>query len=92
MELIREVARKHGKTALITLHDPNLALHYCDRVIMLKEGRLVTAGPTGETMQDHTLRMALGDNVRIDATTDGLPIVVRRNGTEQKIEAKRQCQ
>jgi iron complex transport system ATP-binding protein len=38
MELIREVARKHGKTALITLHDPNLALHYCDHVIMLKEG------------------------------------------------------
>jgi iron complex transport system ATP-binding protein len=79
MELIRDVVKKRGATALITLHDPNLALHYCDYAIMLKEGRLIAAGPTEEVMQDHTLRAALGDNIRIDATSDGVPIVVPRN-------------
>lgn len=55
------------------------ALHHCDHVIMLKEGRLITDGPTDEAMQDNTLRIALGDNIKIDATTDGVPIVVPKN-------------
>lgn len=80
MELISNVVKKRGATALITLHDPNLALHYCDHVIMLKKGRLIAAGPTGEVMEDGTLRMALGDNIRIDSTTGGVSVVVPRNG------------
>jgi iron complex transport system ATP-binding protein len=86
MELIRHVVKKRDATALITLHDPNLALQYCDQVIMLKAGRLITSGPVHETMQDDTLRLALGDNIRLDATIDGLPIVVPRDGVRQKFK------
>lgn len=79
MELVENVVKKRRATALITLHDPNLALHYCDHVIMLKDGRLVAAGPTDVVMKDDTLKAALGDNIRIDATRDGLPIAVPKN-------------
>lgn len=34
---IREVVKKENKAGLITLHDPNMALNYCDRIIVLKD-------------------------------------------------------
>lgn len=34
---IREVVKEENKAGLITLHDPNMALNYCDRIIILKD-------------------------------------------------------
>lgn len=36
-----ELVREGGKAALITLHDPNLAMAYCDRLLLLRDGVLV---------------------------------------------------
>ena len=49
MGLMRDMVKKRGVTALISLHDPNLTLHYCDQVVMLKEGRVIAQGPTDES-------------------------------------------
>ncbi len=38
---IRELSRQKGLTILVSLHDPNLALTYADRVLCLKKGKLV---------------------------------------------------
>ena len=38
---IHEVVKEENKAGLITLHDPNFAMAYCDRLILLKEGRLM---------------------------------------------------
>jgi iron complex transport system ATP-binding protein len=79
MNLIRQIVKERGVTALITLHDPNLALYYCDEVVMLREGHLVAGGPTQEIMKDHYLRLALGDNIQRDETINGVQVVVPRN-------------
>jgi iron complex transport system ATP-binding protein len=79
MGLIRRVVKERGVTALITLHDPNLALYYSDDVVMLKEGRVVASGPTGEIMEDRHLMAVLGDNVMLDRTLSGNRVVVPRN-------------
>jgi len=42
LKRIRRLIRDEGKTALVTLHDPNLALAYCDRLILLQEGKVVS--------------------------------------------------
>ena len=76
MNLIVRTARQRNMTALITLHDPNLALLYCDEVVLLKGGRVIAQGPTLEIMTDQLLRQVLGDNVRIDTTVGGLRVVV----------------
>ena len=34
---IREVVKDEKRTGIITLHDPNMALNYCDRIIILKD-------------------------------------------------------
>lgn len=37
---IREIILNHNKTGIISLHDPNMALEYCDHILMLKDGKL----------------------------------------------------
>jgi iron complex transport system ATP-binding protein len=75
MELMRELVKKRGVTALISLHDPNLTLYYCDQVAMLKEGRIIAHGPAKEVMEDHILQQALGENIQTDMTVKGRPVV-----------------
>ena len=41
MTLIRQMTRERGLTVMATLHDPNLALSFADRVLLIKEGRLL---------------------------------------------------
>ena len=38
---IRNVIQTEGKMGLMTLHDPNLALAYCDKMILLHEGEII---------------------------------------------------
>ena len=42
METVRNRVNGSRKTAVISLHDMNLALNYCDRILLLKEGRLLS--------------------------------------------------
>jgi len=37
---IRRLIHSEDKAALVTLHDPNLALNYCDRLILLQGGEI----------------------------------------------------
>ncbi len=78
MALMRDMVKKRGVTALISLHDPNLTLHYCDQVVMLKDGRVITHGPTDEVMENETLRNVLGENIQMDLTNKGFRVVIPR--------------
>ncbi len=44
MNIIREVVKKKEITAIMALHDLNLASYYSDRIIMMKKGKIVAAG------------------------------------------------
>jgi iron complex transport system ATP-binding protein len=44
MRFIRSVVHIHHLTALMTMHDLNLALHYADKFVLIKDGRVVCAG------------------------------------------------
>ncbi len=79
MGLMREVVKKRGVTALITLHDPNLTLYYCDQVLMIKNGRAIAEGPTSAVMKEQTLRQVLGENIQTDFTRGGLQVVTPRH-------------
>lgn len=41
LEILKNRVTKKGKSALITLHDPNLALQYCNKLILLKSGKIL---------------------------------------------------
>jgi phosphonate transport system ATP-binding protein len=45
MELLRDLNRADGLTVVVTLHQVDYALRYCDRVVALKAGKLAYDGP-----------------------------------------------
>lgn len=46
MDLLAQLNREAGMTLIVSLHHVALARRYCDRVIALREGRLIFDGPT----------------------------------------------
>ncbi|MFJ7204137.1 ABC transporter ATP-binding protein [Streptomyces sp. NPDC098789] len=64
-------------TALLVLHDLNLAASFCDRLYVLDAGRAVASGPPGEVLTEELLAEVYGVRTRITAhPTTGAPNIV----------------
>ncbi len=56
MKILRRLVDDLGKTVVIVLHDINFASVYSDRIVALKEGRVVKDGPTDEIINSDALK------------------------------------
>lgn len=56
MKILRRLVDDLGKTVVIVLHDINFASVYSDRIVALKDGRIVRDGPTDEIINSEALR------------------------------------
>lgn len=53
-----------GKTAVVVLHDLNLAARYCDDLVLLEHGRLAGSGAASEVIDSDLLERVYGIGVR----------------------------
>jgi iron complex transport system ATP-binding protein len=73
MELVRELARREKLTVIMVSHDLNLAARYCDKLILLSEGSVLSAGSVPDVLtQDNVekvfrIRSLVQYDVRIEA-------------------------
>ena len=44
LEIVRELCHHDGLTAVVVIHDLNLALRFCDRFLLLRQGQVYDAG------------------------------------------------
>jgi len=65
--LIARLRAERRLTVVLVSHDLNVASQYCDRVLMLKDGRLCRIGSPEETIRPDVLRMVYGCDVVVDA-------------------------
>ena len=65
-----------GLTVIAAIHDLNLAARYCDRLVLLSEGRVVTEGPPEEVLAPETIEFTFGVRSAIhrDPATGALAI------------------
>jgi len=86
LRLVREFTRAGGG-ALAAIHDLSLAARFCDRLLLLSEGRIVAAGPPAEVITESNLALhfALRARVRRDEET-GSPIIYPLGVTWRTIE------
>ena len=59
-ELIRSLVAAGEKTIMAAIHDLNLAAHYCDKLFLLGDGRLLAAGEPAEVLTEDRLSRAFG--------------------------------
>ena len=71
LAIARQLARDGAAVAMV-LHDINHAAHYCDRLLMLREGQLVAEGTPREVITSTTLRRVFDVQVVVsDHPTEG---------------------
>lgn len=56
MQILRRLVTELDKTIILVLHDINFASCYSDRIVALKDGRVVAQGDVAHIMQSPTLR------------------------------------
>ncbi|HEV7472206.1 ABC transporter ATP-binding protein [Pseudonocardia sp. T1-2H] len=77
LELVRRLHDEAGRTVVMVLHDLNLAARYTDRLVAMKDGRIVKAGEPGDVLTERLLSEVFGLDARvIPDPVAGTPLVV----------------
>ncbi|WP_309500543.1 ABC transporter ATP-binding protein [Streptomyces shenzhenensis] len=67
-----DLIRATGITTLAVLHDLDLAARLCDRLVVLREGTVVAAGPVLEVLTPQILAGVFGVRARTERHADGV--------------------
>jgi iron complex transport system ATP-binding protein len=74
MSLLLHTARR-GAGVMAVLHELSLAARFCDRLLLVGEGRLLASGPPAEVLTAANLQRAYGV-VMASGTAEGVPFVL----------------
>jgi iron complex transport system ATP-binding protein len=65
MDLTRKLVVNQKLSAAVAIHDLNLAARYCDKIVMMKEGKVFAAGEAKEVLSADNIGVAYGVEVEI---------------------------
>ncbi|MFB2637645.1 heme ABC transporter ATP-binding protein [Shewanella bicestrii] len=76
LALAKNLAHKHAYTVIVVLHDLNQAARYSDRVIVLKQGEIVSEGSAKEALSAEIIRQVWDYEPEfIPAPQGGYPLI-----------------
>jgi len=76
MRLIRDIVKKNSMAAIMIIHDLNLAIRYSDQFVLMKNGRVYSAG--GHEVITPENIMAVYDVDAYVESVRGVPVVIPR--------------
>ncbi len=65
LDALRRRVRGRARGAAVVLHDLNLAAGFCDRLLLMDQGRAVRCGPPAEVLQYPVLKAVYGTEIYI---------------------------
>lgn len=85
MNIVRDLVKKRRMTALMALHDLNLASKYSDGIIMMKKGRIMAAGDPASVLTPENIEAIYNVEVAVRSQSEEPFIVpikqIRQNGS-----------
>jgi iron complex transport system ATP-binding protein len=60
LAMVQNLVREYNLAALLAIHDVGLAARYCNRLILLNQGRIWAAGSAAEVLQPDHIRTVFG--------------------------------
>lgn len=75
LALLQKIAGERNTVTVIVLHDLTLIQRFADRVILMKEGRVLAEGATSEVMTEENIRRAYDIEVRVIDTEYGAVVI-----------------
>ncbi len=85
LELVRSLCTEKQISGLIAIHDINMAAQYCDRLIMLKGGRLYAEGRPVEVVTADNIREVFGASSTVYPHPENKLPVVLLSGTRRAL-------
>ncbi len=82
-ELIRRIAHDKQITAIVAMHDLNLAARYAERIVVLKEGEIYSAGDPASVLTEEMLASVYGIKARVTIDENGIPQVIPLGPSEE---------
>jgi iron complex transport system ATP-binding protein len=85
MDYIKSWQREAGLTVVAVLHDVNLAAQYCDRLLVMRQGRIVAEGRPEQIVRGELIDEVYGTEPIVLAHPDsGAPQILLRAGWKRK--------
>ncbi|TKB07177.1 ABC transporter ATP-binding protein [Desulforhopalus sp. IMCC35007] len=83
--LARDLVDSHHRTIVAVMHNLNLATAYCDEVLIMDKGKIVSAGSTRSTLTTEVVREVFGvdSNIAWDEYNQSYQISFRYGGKNQ---------
>jgi iron complex transport system ATP-binding protein len=75
MRSLRHIAHEHGKTVVIVVHDINYAGSFADRILAMRDGRIVADGPSDDLIATNTLEAIYGFEIPV-TFVNGRPVAL----------------
>lgn len=76
MHTLQDLARTHGRTIVIVLHDINYAAAYADQIVAMKDGRITHHGAAREVVTDAMLSEVYGTSARVHRIGEKVVVAV----------------
>ena len=85
MDLVVRLIEERGTAVLVAMHDLTLAAQYCDRIIMLSEGRGFSAGTPAKVLTAANIEAVYGVEVYlVPHPLGGTPVVLPVGGARRE--------
>lgn len=75
--IIRKIVKERNLSAIMTLHDPNLAQKYGDKIALIYKGRIEKFGAPEDVIKEDFIKMAYGIDVEL-ISMNGFKFVIPR--------------
>jgi iron complex transport system ATP-binding protein len=77
LDLLVHLNKERGRTVVLVLHDLNQAGRYADRIVAMRDGRVVSDGTPAQVLTQSTIQHVFGLRCRIvDDPESAVPLVV----------------
>lgn len=84
MDLVTDVQGRRGDTVVMAIHDLTLAAQYCDRIVMLADGRDYADGPPSNVLTADNISSVYGAEVFIlPHPQGGTPVILPRSNRDR---------
>lgn len=80
MDIVKDLVTFKGLSAIVAIHDLNLASMYCDKLLLLREGKVVAVGKPKNVLTKETIKDVYGIDVDVEIKGDRVCITVLPNG------------
>ncbi len=64
---VLQLAKEMNITVLLSIHDLNMAAAFCDRLILMKDGRIITSGPPDSVLTQQNLEYVFSIRAQVDS-------------------------